>query len=447
MMSSPDTAPRGGRGTSSVFGAWASTLRPAIGVLGCFLPDVWLVFFVLLIWLFMAILFPSFAGSNVMLLFTVGSLACLVGSNVGRLAAWSGGILVPRYTGTLFVLCVAGVVLPTLLAGLACRYLGNAVPAVAPAMLLGAVVTRLGIRRPDPWAFVGVLVLIWSCGMVWGVGSLVDLALATSVLSHAWIQLPALIGTGLIVPVVYRTLRTSARTTTVVGLAVQSPIGFSNSLREDLRDGVFFTLPMLGFLFLAWYFSPAIAEGMFLLCWLVWLVTMVFTWWQHVAHVQLSRSWIFGIALDRNDLGRRAAAGVVWMLLPALVLGAGWCGIQALMTASWEALFLKEVLLSQIAVLLVATSLFHLTRRLPPSSFGRAGIFAVHVGLAYGLCGYFARNDHATSYVALVLALIGSVLLTVFVGGRALARAEVLSEVSSPEGWRARAHKKGRGLR
>ena len=119
MMSSPDTAPRGGGGKNSVFGAWTSTLRPAIGVLGYFLPDVWLVFVVLLIWLFMVTLFPSSAASNAMLLFTVGSLACLVGSRVGRLAAWSGGILVPRYTGTLFVLCVAGVVLPTLLAGLA----------------------------------------------------------------------------------------------------------------------------------------------------------------------------------------------------------------------------------------------------------------------------------------------------------------------------------------
>ncbi|MDE0451767.1 MAG: hypothetical protein OXI90_08360 [Gammaproteobacteria bacterium] len=447
MMSSPDTAPRGGRGTSSVFGAWASTLRPAIGVLGCFLPDVWLVFFVLLIWLFMAILFPSFAGSNAMLLFTVGSLACLVGSRVGRLAAWSGGILVPRYTGTLFVLCVAGVVLPTLLAGLACRYLGNAVPAVAPAMLLGAVVTRLGIRRPDPWAFVGVFVLIWSCGMVWGVGSLVDLALATSVLSHAWIQLPALIGTGLIVPVVYRTLRTSARTTTVVGLAVRSPIGFSNSLREDLRDGALIAVPMLGFLSLGWYFSPDIAENLFVFFWLVPLGTVIFTWWQSVAHVQLSRSWIFGIALDRNDLGRRAAAGVVWMSLPALVLGAGWSGIHALTTASGEAIFLKEILLSQIAVLLVATSLCQLTRRLPPSFFGHSCIFAVFLGLGGGLCWYFTYHDHATSYAMLILALIGAALLTVFVGGWALARAEILSEGYSPPGWRSRANKTGRGLR
>ncbi|MDE0055155.1 MAG: hypothetical protein OXT64_13010 [Gammaproteobacteria bacterium] len=417
--------------------------------MGCFLPDVWLVFFVLLIWLFMAILFPSFAGSNVMLLFTVGSLACLVGSRVGRLAAWSGGILVPRYTGTLFVLCVAGVVLPTLLAGLACRYLGNAVPAVAPAMLLGAVVTRLGIRLRDPGAFVGVFVLIWGCGVLLEAGfqPLVDLAHPTSVLSHAWIQLPALVGTGLIVPVVYRTLRTSARTATVIGLAVRSPIGFLNSLREDLRVGVIFAVPMLGFLSLVWYFSPDIAEGMFLLFWLVWLGTVVFTWWQYVVHVQLSRNWIFGIALDRNDLGRRAAAGIVWMSLPALVLGAGWSGIHALMTASWEAFFLKEILLSQIAVLLVATSLCQLTRRLPPSFFGQSCVFAVFLGLAVGSCTYLAQDNHVTSYVALILALIGAVLLTVFAGGRALARAEILSDVYSPPGWRSRINKMGRGLR
>ena len=107
----------------------------------------------------------------------------------------------------------------------------------------------------------------------------------------------------------------------------------------------------------------------------------------------------------------------------------------------------RKWLLAQIATLLVATLLCHVTRRLPPSFFGRTGICLVLLGLAWGPCAYLAEHDHAIGYVTLILALIGAILLTVFVGGRALARAEILSEVYSPPGWRSRIDTAGRGSR
>lgn len=450
MMSSPEAASRKGRFTNGVFGRWTVLARPAIGVLGSFLPDVWPALVVLCTWLFMAALYPFFAASNAMLVFTVGSLAYLVGSRVGQLGVWSGGILVPGYTGSLFVLCVSGVVLPTVLTGLVCWSLGNSVPAVAPAMLVGAVMMRSAIRRPVPPSGVGIWWVILAFATLCGAAfagarqPLVQLAHATSVLSHAGVQLTALVGAGLIVPGAHRAL---ARTTTVIDRTVPSPIGFGVAPVEDLRNGARNAATALGMIVLIWYFFPKTAEVMFLVFWFVSLCGTVSDWWESTVHVQLSRNWIFGIARDRNDLGRRAAARVVWMSLPWLVLGSGWSGIHALLTASGDAFFLKEVLLMQIAALLVATSLCHLTRRLPPSFPCRTGVVALLMGLGGGSCAYFAYDHHATGYATLFLALIGAAMLTVFVGGHALARAEILSEVYISPLRRVRGNTSGLGLR
>lgn len=447
MMSSPDSVSRKGHGTNGVFGRWTVTPRPAIGVLGSFLPDVWPVLVVLCTWLFMAALYPFFAASNAMLVFTVGSLAYLVGSRVGQLGVWSGGILVPGYTGSLFVLCISGVVLPTLLAGLASWSLGNSLPAVAPATLVGAVMMRSAIRRPVPPSGIGIWWVILAFATLCGAAfagarqPLVQLAQVTSILSHAWIQLPALVGTGLIVPGVSRAV---ARATTVIDRTDRSTMGFGDAPLADLRNGARDAATALGMIVLIWCFFPKTAEGMFLIVWLLSLCGTVSDWWESTVHVQLSRNWIFGMARDRNDLGRRAAARVVWMSLPWLVLGSGWSGIHALVTASAEAFLLKEVLLMQIAALVIATSLCHLTRRLPPSFPCRTGVVALLVGLGGGSCAYFAYDHHATSYAMLIPALIGAALLTVFVGGRALARAEILSEIHSP---RARSNTVGLGSR
>ena len=421
---------------NGALGPWIATLKPDVEVLRSFHPEAWPVVVMLATCLIVAGLYPFFAASNAMLLFTVASVAYLVGSRISQLAVWSGGILVPRYTGSLFALCVCSVVLATLLTGLACWSLGNPVPAVAPAMLVGAAAMRLAIRRPVVPRNVAVWWVILAfaalCGGVFdGVRQpLVQMADVSSALSHAWIQLGALVGVGLIVP---GTRRAMALPTTGNDRAVQSPIGFGSLSREDLRKGVSDAAQAFGMLLLMWYFFPKPIETMFLTVWIVSLGSVVFNWWECTVHVQLSRDWIFGIAQDRKELGRRAAVRVVWMSLPWLAFGIGWSGIHALTNAPAEGFFFKEVLVAHIAVLLIATVLCHLTRRLPPSFPGRLGIYSLLVGLGAGGGAYFSFHDYqASDYLVLVLVLIGTPLLTVFLGGRGLARAEVLTEIPVP---------------
>ena len=187
-------------------GSWIATLKPTVEVLRSFHPEVWPVFVILATCLIMAGLYPFFAASNAMLVFTVGSLGYLVGSRIGQLAVWSGGILVPRYTASLFALCVWGVALATLLTGLVCWSLGSPAPAAAPAMLVGAAMMRRAIRRPlAPWGVAvwwAILAFATLCGAAFDGARqpLVQLAHASSALSHVWIQLGALVGVGLIVP-------------------------------------------------------------------------------------------------------------------------------------------------------------------------------------------------------------------------------------------------------
>ena len=421
---------------NSALGPWMATLKPTVEVLRSFHPEAWSVVVILVTCLIVAGLYPFFAASNAMLLFTVASVAYIVGSRISQLAVWSGGILVPRYTGSLFALCVCSVVLATLLTGLACWSLGNPAPAVAPALLVCAAAMRLAIRRPVVPRKVAVWWVILAfatlCGGVFdGVRQpLVQMADVSSALSHVWIQLGALVGVGLIVP---GTRRAVVPSTTGIDRGVQSPIGFGSFSREDLRKGVSDAAYVIGLLVLMWYFFPKTAEGIFLAVWLVSHAYTVFNWWECTVHVQLSRDWIFGIAQDRKELGRRATARVVWMSLPWLVLGIGGSGIHAFATAPAEGFFFEEVLLAHIVALLIATVLCHLTRRLPPSFPCRFGIFLLLVVLGGSVGAHFAFHDYqASDYVVLVLALIGTAVLTVFLGGRALARAEVLTEIPVP---------------
>ena len=437
-MSSPvDSVARRDRAMNGALGRWIATLRPTVEVLRSFHPEGWAVFVILMTCLIMAGLYPFFAASNAMLVFTVACLAYLVGSRIGQLAVWSGSILVPRYTRSLFALCVSGVVLATLLTGLVCWSFGNPAPAVAPAMLVGAAVMRRAIRRPvAPWGVAVwwvILAFATLCGAAFDGARqpLVQLAHASSALSHVWIQLSALVGVGLIVP---GTRRAMALPTTGIDRAVQSPIGFGSLSREDLRKGVSGAASALGMLVLMWYFFPRTAgEFFFMLLWFSTLGGAVCNWWESTVHVQLSRDWIFGVAQDRKELGRRAAARVLWISLPWLVLGTGWSAIHAFARAPAEGLLLDEVLIVHSSALLTGTSLCLVTGRLPPSVPYRRWAGCLLMGLGAGVCGYFTFFEyHSWDYAVLVLVLMGTAVLTVFLGGRALARAEVLTEIPVP---------------
>ena len=314
------------------------------------------------------------------------------------------------------------------------RVEGNPAPAVAPAMLVGAAVMRYTIRRrvtPGGIAiWWGILAFAALCGAAFDGARqpLVQLAQAAYVLSPVWIQLAALLVFGLIVPGLRRDLAPSE---TGTDLAVQSPIGFGSLSREDLRKGLSAAASALGTLVFWWYFFPGVAEleFFFMLVWFVTLGGAICNWWESAVHVQLSRDWIFGIAQDRKELGRRAAVRVVWMSLPFLVLGTGGSAIHALLIAPGKGRLLDEVLLVHVSGLLVATSLCLLTRRLPPSrdSSRWAGWL---VGLGGGVCGFLTFFEYdGWHYAVLALALIGVAVLTVFLGGRALAGAEIRTEV------------------
>ena len=237
--------------------------------------------------------------------------------------------------------------------------------------------------RASPGTEIDAPAAVTLCGVAFDGARqpLVQLAQFSSVLSHVWIQLAVLVGVGLILP---GTRRALAPPTAGIDRAVQSPIRFGNFAREDLRKGASDAAQALGMLILMWYFFPKSIEMIFLSVWLVSYGSAVLNWWECTVHVQLSRDWIFGIAQDREQLGRRAAARVVWMSLPWLVLGTGWSGIHAFATAPAEGFFLKEVLLVHIAALLVATVLCHLTRRLPPSFPFRLCVYLSV--LAFGAC-------------------------------------------------------------
>ena len=397
--------------------SWTLGLRRTFEPLRSLRIAAWGTVPLVVFWLALSAFDREFAASNAVLLFVVGAVACLVGGRLGELRAWPATVLVPRYGRSLFLLSLATAGSTTALGALWSWWLGNPFPAIGPALLIAVAVTMGAMRVP--MAIVVAMVLV---------APLLALVLSFAMsfdLSEAWFQLGAFAGFGLLALRLRHALVLPAKRFRQVG---QPPVAFGRFPTEDLRMSAASITGTLVVLVPLWYWAPGWFDFLFEIVWFLSLGNILLSW-RFMVHVELAREWTFGIAEDRKDLGRRAAVRGVCITLPSLVLGILVGVAHSFVRSPEEGLLFDELLVIHSVALISIGALCNMSET-PPSQLSRFFVAVLGLGSMAAACVTLTVLHYPPwAHAVLAVVLVVAVIVAVRVGGSALARAEILSEV------------------
>ena len=364
--------------------------------------------------LFLLLLF-SRAPSNWPLLFLFTMLAGGLSGVVGRLYEWPNATLVPGYATGLFLTCIGTVVGMALLSILFAPR--DVVPAVGPAILTGLGMVALGLRF-GRYVWLVALVMV-GLGIVWDR----DAGVLDAMLAGPWIQAGTLVLAAIVSVVLLHMLKVPGgrRTAREDRVALQ-PGGMARAMGLSALwlAGVVLSLlvePLL---------SPLLVLDALSAAYILAVLGHVIGGFDDI-HLQLSGNWILPTTRSRTQLARRCAGRLVMRSFAWFPAGVSAAVVQGL-DARQDPL-LHVLLLFHIAALLLITFLAGVVRPWPqktPLPWLVIGVpptlFLTFIVILLALL-----FEHTlTGYAVLVAACIASTVLAVFVGGRGLAKAEVV---------------------
>ena len=371
---------------------------------------VWLVWLILA---FFMLVVPN--HNNWLLLLLLTPLAIIIGNSVDRLRSWPAAAIVPGFSVSVFVSCIAtfaGVALFTALL----VWMRGAVPAIGPALMVGtgtvALVLRFGVR--GGW----VAFIIVFLGIVWDSRSGYDPSVS-AVLAEPLIQVVALALAVIAAVVSLRLLKLPPGAGRLTG-------GASWELDDTTRTMVFSAIWLGGFV-LCRMLEPL--SGLLVsICgfYVVGALGPVVDGFLDM-HTRLTWNWLPATTRSRDQLGRRCAAGLALRSVAWLPAGTMAVALQAWVgpgEPSWEFPLLVHVAF----LLLIAFLAGVVYRRWPPAplllllSGAPAFLFLIFV---FGLLSLYEYTP--LGHALLVAALIASAWLAVCFGGRGLAKAEVVA--------------------
>ena len=364
------------------------------------------------VWFLLAFLVLAPNYDNWRLLFPLALLAISIGNVVNRLRSWPSAAIVPGFSVSVFVACIAtfaGVALFTALLA----WLRGADPAIGPALLVGigtvALVLRFGVL--GGW----VALIIVFLGAAWDSQSGYDQSLS-AVLAEPLIQVVAFALAVITAVIPLRMLKLPP------GTEGRQTDGVSWESVGTTRTMVVSGLWLAGFV-LCRMLEPLsgllVYIGAFYVVGALGPVVDGF----HDIHTRLFWNWLPATTQSRIQLGRRCAARLALGAVAWLPAGAMAVALQAWVAAQ-EPLF-ELLLLVHIAFLLLTALLARVFYRWPPAPLLLpltgipAALFLLFVAGVLSLFEYTPLG-----HVLLVVALFASAWLAVFVGGRGLAKAE-----------------------
>ena len=371
---------------------------------------VWLVWLILA---FFMLVIPN--HNNWLLLLLLTTLAIHIGNSVDRLRSWPSAAIVPGFSVSVFVSCIATFAGVALFCALL-AWMRGAVPAIGPALMIGsgtvALVLRFGVR--GGWvAFVVVFL-----GAVWDSRTGYDPSVS-AVLAEPPIQVVtfALAVIAAVVSLRLLKLPPGAEGRRTDGVSWES-------------GGTTWTMVVSG-IWLAGFVLCHMLEPLSGL--LVYIGAFyVFGAWGPVVdglrdmHTRLFWNWLPGTTRSRDQLGCRCAAGLALRSVAWLPAGAMAAALQT-WVAPQDPSF-ELLLLVHIAFLLLIAFLAPVVYRWPPAPLllpltgAPAALFLLIV------FGVLSRLEYTPlGHALLVTALFASAWLAVFVGGRSLAKAEFVA--------------------
>ena len=373
-------------------------------------------------WLIAASVDTHFAASNLMLAWVLTGFGCLFGHFAAMLRDWPGATVVPGFTTSLLSIGVGILVAVAAMSAGLCWLAGNPAPGIGPALLLAMGFALSGVRF-------GPQVLFWtSAPIVYGLFFVLpidELRLAfaeyAARLSHPSWQIGALPLFGVVVLACHRVLKRPASSP----LAVETPTS-DFGVREAVTDAAL-GIAWLGGFVLVWSYKPHADVAMYWgALYLIWAFFPVSRTYHHI-HSMLAWRWIVTGARSRADLGRRFVTRLVlraFRWAPAGILGTG---VHAASKNPEDIFMFQITLLAPIAALTVTAVVCGVVRRWPQDPVAMFFIGAPLSVLMVVSAFLLSLIDYsATGYLALALALLASIVLTVVVGGRGLARAEIV---------------------
>ena len=423
---------------------------PWIKTLQAFQVEFWTLGWVCLFWLPVTDMWTSFGdfepNSNIALLSMFAFVAGLVGSRALQLRQWPVTALLPGYATSLYWVCIFFLVVAGSIGALHCWLVGNTRPALGPGLLVAAIILHCGTsfgRQTLGYVAAGCFCSIVAAGIV-GDGFLAALSLLSLQLSATQIQVVSItlaaialvhfkgtLGKPATLRGAPRDLEYSAdmrwmpavfhRDRPLVGPSLSDNAWQGRRLgKEAMLSAVALAVSLALWVALPSRLAP---DEMVVVPWLIAIALQAPLRLRNV-HRELSLAWIHGTAPSRAKLGHSSIVQIAVLGIPWLAVGLAGTTVHWQHGAG-EATFFEELMVVQTGTL-GAIALQCRTRLLPAAS---NLLFLSTACVAIVVCALLKPATIEFSivgFVALAVALACAVATLLIVGGRGLARAEIV---------------------
>ena len=423
---------------------------PWIKTLQAFQVEFWTLGWVCLFWLPVTDMWTSFGdfvpNSNIALLSMFAFVAGLVGSRALQLRQWPVTALLPGYATSLYWVCIFFLVVAGSIGALHCWLVGNTRPALGPGLLVAAIILHCGTsfgRQTLGYVAAGCFCSIVAAGIV-GDGFLAALSLLSLQLSATQIQVVSI--TLAAIALVHfkgtlskpatlrgapRDLEYSAdmrwmpavfhRDRPLVGPSLHGNVWRGRRLGKETA----LSAAALGVALALWVALPSrlVPDEILVVPWLIAIALQALLRLQNV-HRELSLAWIHGTSPSRAELGHRFAVRVAVHATPWLAVGLAGTTVHW-RYAGGDGSFFEELMVVQIGAF-VAIALQCRKRQLPTAS---NPVSLSAMSFAIVACALLKPATIEFSFIGcatLAIALACAVAALLIVGGRGLARAEIV---------------------
>lgn len=422
-------------------GSWLQVLR-------AFHVECWTLGFVGYYWLAVTYMWTSFGdfvpNSNVALVSMFAVVGGLAGGRALLLRDSPTTALLPGFATSLFWVCVFFLAAAGVIGMLQCWLVGNTRPALGPGMLVAAIILLCGVSFGRQT--LGYVVAVCFLSIIGTIddGFLAALSRHTSPLSDTRVQVGSL---ALAVIALAHTKNAFGRPTIRRGAPPDlqysentrwlpavfhrdepwgGSIPPSSALRPRLGRETALGALALGMALALWIALPSnlAADEILAVPWLIAIALLVPLRLQNVHH-ELWFAWIHGGSPSRAALGRRFVVRIAVLAIPWLVVGVVGTTVHA-HYAGGDGTFFEELMVVQIGAL-VAIALGCRAPRLPSARITISMV--VLMGVAISACASLGPTTIEfclVGFAASAIGLVCGVAMLLVVGGRGLARVEIV---------------------
>lgn len=405
-------------------------LRNTAGAMRVFRPDAKFIVAATGGCFLFAQLFTAFgshpANANVVVLWLLAAVGGTVGNRIAGMLPFHGFVLVEGLARSTILASYGLIAIASVVGAALCLTVGNGIPPIAPGIFVALVM--IAHHRHTQ--------LVTAFGALFTVGTVAwrDLELErytefASALSHPWMQLAALVAT---VPVVHR-FRMALRLPVLLdsrSIATAEDPSLRQAVLKNVARSARGLVGMLLFALFLWVLHPDLPGFAYRLVALGWLLLMVVAATiESDIESRMARDWLLGVTDSRLALSRRCVAVDVLCIISWIPVGMVGVVLHATLLDAQGDTLLVILLLGLVAGFAMIALRGWTLGRLSDGWQTGIDLLALHLLLA-GVFVLDMAEYAASDYALLVSAAVVAGALAVEVGGRGVAKAQILNSSS-----------------